>query len=46
MLRKLLMLTVSFGFAQFAIVDIATDIGNGVEVHPTTYKGQDPCTSV
>ena len=40
MLRKLLMLTISFGFAQFAIADIATDIGNGVEVEPTTQNAK------
>ena len=41
MLRKLLILTISFGFAQFAVADIATDIGNGVKVDPTTQNAKD-----
>ena len=41
MLRKLLILVVSFSFAQFAIADIATDIGNGVKIRPTTQNAKD-----
>jgi uncharacterized membrane protein len=40
MLRKLLILTISFGFAQFAVADIASDIGSGVEVEPTTQNAK------
>ena len=41
MLRKLLILAFSICFVQVAIADIATDIANGVKVHPTTQNAKD-----
>ena len=41
MLRKLLILAFSICFVQVAIADIATDIGNGVKVRPTTQNAKD-----
>jgi len=41
MVRKLLILAVSICFVQVAIADIATDIGNGVKVSPTTQNAKD-----
>jgi len=41
MVRKLLILAVTICFVQVAIADIATDIGNGVKVHPTTQNAKD-----
>ena len=40
MLRKLLILVLSFCLSSFAVADIATDIANGVEVNPTTQNAK------
>ena len=40
MLRKLLILVFSFCLSSFAVADIATDIGNGVKVEPTTQNAK------
>jgi hypothetical protein len=41
MLRKLLILMASLCMTQLVVADIATDIGDGVKVHPTTQNAKD-----